>query len=442
MMLGKYGALEILSKAVGYSQADMTEAAITTGESSLTRFANSVIHQNVFERNAGLGVKAVIGKRIGYATTNQLDDDSIKAVVAQAVESARHSAENPDFISLPAPKPVPQVEAFDERTAAYSPEERAQAVGGMIDEGRKFGASAAGTLANGYEESAVVSSLGVSAYARQSLANLTTVMSADGGYGYADRVSARIDDFDSIAAAAEAAARSSESKDPQPVEAGDYDVILMPYAVAEMVEFLAYMGLGALSVQEGRSFMAGKLGQKITGENVTIWDDGLDPRGLPRPFDPEGMPKQRVDMIVSGVANAVVYDSYTAHKEGKESTGHATGGAGTYGPMPVNIFMQPGDATVDEMIATTERGILVTRFHYTNIIHPILTLITGMTRDGTFLIEHGKITKPVKNLRFTDSILDRFSNIEMISRETKRQGIAVVPAIKARGFRFTSVTEF
>lgn len=441
-MLGRDSALEIVNKAIGYSDADQTQATFEIGESSLTRFANSVIHQKVSEKNAQLAVKAVVGKRIGYATTNRLDDESIKSVVDKAVTFARRSQENPDFVSLPEPKPIPQIDTYDEQTASYSPEDRAKAVGGMIGEARKVGASAAGSFSNGYEEFAVANSLGISAYNPLTVAGVSTVMNADSGFGYADRVSERIGDINPIEAAVEAATRSVKSKNPESIEPGEYDVVLLPYAVTEFLEFLAYLGLGALAVQEGRSFMTGKFDQKITGENITIWDDGLDPAGLPRPFDPEGVPKQRVDMIVNGVANAVVYDSYTAKKEGKESTGHGTGGAGTYGPMPTNMFLQPGESSVEEMIASTQKGILVTRFHYTNAIHPILTLITGMTRDGTFLIEDGKITKPLKNLRFTDSILDRLSKVDLISKDTMRQGIGVVPAIKARSFRFTGTTEF
>lgn len=441
-MLGKDRAFEILNKAIEHSKADMTQAAVSMAESSLTRFAGNIIHQNVSERNAALGVKAVIGKQIGYATTNRLDDESIEAVVDKAVDFARHSQENSDFVSLPKPETIPHADTFDVRTADYSPEDRARDVGGMIAEAKKVDASAAGALASGFEENAVMSSLGVQAYDVMSLANLTTVMTSGDGNGYADRVSTRIEDIHPIDAAVEAATRGVRGKNPESIEPGEYDVVLLPYAVAEFLEFLAYMGLGALAVQEGRSFMSGKFGEKITGGNITIWDDGFDPKGLPRPFDPEGVPKQRVDMIVNGVANAVVYDSYTAHKEKKESTGHATSAMGTYGPMPVNMFMQSGDSSVDEMIAATKRGILVTRFHYTNEIHPIQTLITGMTRDGTFLIEDGRITKPLKNLRFTDSILERLSNVDMISKETKRQMIGVVPAIRAHGFRFTGATEF
>ena len=185
-----------------------------------------------------------------------------------------------------------------------------------------------------------------------------------------------------------------------------------------------------------------KLGEKILGDNITIWDDGSDGRGIASAFDPEGVPKQRVDLIVNGVANAVAYDSLTAHKEGRESTGHSTGGIGVYGPMPSNMFMQSGDSSVEEMIASTKYGVLVTRFHYGNVIHPTQVLITGMTRDGTFLIEDGKITAPLKNMRFTDSVLRILSNTDMISRDLMRQQAAVVPAIRARGFRFSGATEF
>lgn len=439
-MLGREKVLDIVRRAVEYSDADQTQAAVEIGESSLTRFANSMIHQNVSERNGGLAVKAVVGKRIGYAVTNKLDDDSIRAVVEKACTFARNSGENPDFVTLPKPRAVSGVDTYDERTAAYSPEDRASDVGGLIEEGKKRGACAAGLLTNAYAENAIVNSLGVEAYTADSLARMSTVMTAGDGFGFAERTARNINDFDTVEAGIEAAERSVQAKNPEGVEPGEYDVILLPYATGDLLEYLSYLGFGALAVQEGRSFM--KLGEKLLGENITIWDDGLDPRGMPTAFDPEGVPKQRVDLIVNGIANEVVYDSYTAHKEGRESTGHSTGGIGTYGPMPSNMFMQSGDLSLEEMIAATKRGVLVTRFHYTNVIHPTQALITGMTRDGTFLIENGTIAKPLKNMRFTDSVLRVLSNTDMISRETKREGAAVVPAIRAKAFRFSGATEF
>ena len=441
-MLGREKTLNIVRKALDHSDADQTQAAVQIGDSSLTRFANSAIHQNVSERNGGLAVKAICGKRIGYAMTNKLDDDSIRAVTERAVRFARNSGENPDFVSLPEPKTIREIDSFDERTASYSPEDRASAVGGLLEEAEKLDASAAGSLANEYSEIAIANSLGIEAYRADSVAKMSTVMTAGDGFGYAFRVSRRIGDIDPIEVGIEAATRSVQSKSPEAIEPGEYDVILLPYATVDLVEALAYLGLGALAVQEGRSFMNEKFGKKVLGDNITIWDDGLDPRGMPAAFDPEGVPKQRVDMIVNGVANAVVYDSYTGNKEGKASTGHSTGGIGTYGPIPMNMHMQPGDSSLEEMIAATKRGVLVTRFHYTNFIHPVQVIMTGMTRDGTFLIENGRITKPLKNMRFTDSVLRILSNVDMISKETQRQSWAVVPAIRAKAFRFSGATEF
>jgi predicted Zn-dependent protease len=195
--------------------------------------------------------------------------------------------------------------------------------------------------------------------------------------------------------------------------------------------------------------MNGHFGERITGETITIWDDGHDPRGLALPFDFEGVSKQRVMLIENGIAKNVVYDSFTAgREEGQDSTGHSLPAPNTFGPVPVNLFMAPGEATKAEMLASTEHGIWVTRFHYTNPVHPIKTVLTGMTRDGTFLIENGEITRPLKNLRFTQSILEAFSRATMLGRDLKllKAGwgnfARCVPAAKIEAFEFTGTTEF
>lgn len=432
----------ILEKALGMSSADMTQITFSYSESALTRFANTSIHQNVSEKNILFNVKAVVGKRTGFASANQIDDASITRTVEKAVYIARHSQANEDFVSLPKPQQIQSTDSYDEQTAQYTPEDRAIAVKSMFESADQIGASAAGSFTTGYDQTIIMNSLGVNSACNSSIAGLTTVMTSGDGYGYADRMSRRVADINPVETALEAAQKSVKSRNPQLILPGEYDVILMPYAVSELLEFLAYTGFSALAVQESRSFMCGKIGQKIAGENISIWDDGLDPAGLPTPFDAEGMPKKKVDFIVNGVAKDVVYDSFTANRENRISTGHASGGTGSYGPIPRNMFMKPGDVSLDEMITSTRKGILVTRFHYCNIIHPIQTFITGMTRDGTFLIENGEIAAPLKNLRFTDSILERLSNVEMISRETYRQSMSVVPAIKAKGFKFTGATEF
>ncbi|MBI5956821.1 MAG: TldD/PmbA family protein, partial [Chloroflexi bacterium] len=208
--------------------------------------------------------------------------------------------------------------------------------------------------------------------------------------------------------------------------------------------FLAYLGFSALAVQEGRSFM--KLGQKVVGDNISIWDDGLSPDGLPLPFDFEGVPRQKVALIDKGLAIGLVYDSYTAGKEGKASTGHALPAPNTYGPIPVNLWMGTGQSDKEEMLKSTKRGIWVTRFHYTRPIHPLKVMVTGMTRDGTFLVENGEIVGPIKNLRFTQSYLEALSSVELIGAQTKLErgpmGSSRVPALKVSRFNFSGVTEF
>jgi len=442
-LLGRERLEEVVKKALAYSKADQTQVTVSTGQSNLTRFASSIIHQNVAERNSSIAVRAIIGKKIGFAMGNSLDDDSVKKTVEKAVEFAKHQRENPEFVSLPGPKEMPEApQTFFDVTAEFTPEDRAVAVEKIANTAVSAKAIAAGMFSTGYNEQAIGNSLGIFVCNNSTSSNLTMVMTADTGFGYASRVSRDVSKIDIEAAAAEAAKAACDSRNPVSIEPGEYDVVLMPYCVQDLMRFLSVLGFSALAVQEGRSFMAGKFGEKICGENITIWDDGYDPNGSVNPFDGEGLPKQKVELIKNGVANAVVYDSFTANKEGKESTGHAIGGTGTRGPYATNLFLAAGDEAIDEMVASTKRGLLVTRFHYCNVIHPMQTVITGMTRDGLFLIEDGKISKPVKNLRFTESVLKTLSNVEMIGKSPICLGGVTVPALKVRGFRFTGATEF
>jgi len=447
-MLGEKKIREITTKVLSLSQADQTEVLVFSDDSQLTRFANSYIHQNVAERNVQVRVRAVVGKRIGVASTNDLSGESLARVVETALEVARLQPENPDFISLPEPAPIPAVRAFSETTASFTPEARARAVGNICRRAVENGLVASGAFSTGVGEIAVANSLGVFAYFPTTLADLKTVIMSEDSSGYGASVAWDVEQIDAGAVGVEAVDRALRSRHPRQIEPGRYTVILEEYATEDILEMLSYVGLGALAVQEGRSFMCDRFGEQIVAPAISIWDDGLDPRGLPLPFDFEGVPKQRVSLIEKGVAMNVVYDSYTAGREGKASTGHSLPAPNTFGPLPINMFMAPGQATLEEMIASTERGILVTRFWYTRPVHPKLTIITGMTRDGTFLIEKGEIVYPVKNLRFTQSYLDALSSVEMVGRTTKlvRSDFELngnhVPALKLREFEFTGVTEF
>jgi predicted Zn-dependent protease len=446
MPLGEPDLKSIADRILGASTADQTEVLVFTNDSALTRFANSYIHQNVELTSVDISVRAVIGKKIGVAATNILSDESLRGVAERAVTLARHQKDNDDFQSLPAPAPIRQAAAFSERTAKYTPEERADTVAAICDAARRANVTAAGAFKTSTGEMAVANSLGVFAYHQETTADISTTMMVDSGSGYADRIAVDVGDIDGKALATEAIDKCLRSANPIALEPGQYDVILEEYAVADILDFLAYLAFGAQAFQEQRSFLSGHLGEKVMGENISIWDDGLAHDTIANPFDFEGVPKQRVEFITDGVAKGVVYDTYYAGKDDKTSTGHGLPAGMTFGPIPSNMFLKAGTTTKEEMLASVERGIWVSRFWYTRPVHPLKVLVTGMTRDGTFLIEKGKITAPIKNLRFTQSYLEALNQVELIGKETSLHsaiiGVSRVPALKIKSWNFNGATEF
>lgn len=444
-MLGRERALEVCASALGLCRADQAEVVLMGEDLYLTRFAANHIHQNVGESNCQVRVRAVCGKRCGSAAAALAGQEQLSGVVRRATEIALLQPENPDWCSLPAPTGAPcAATVFDAATAECPPGQRAEGVAAIVRTARAVGLQAAGSFSTGVMELAVANSLGIMAYAATTAADLTVVVSGGCGSGYGDQSASAVGMIDPAAVGERAARKAAAAQNPAPLGPGEYTVILEPPAVADMLTYLGFLGFGALAVEEGRSFVAGRLGSKVMAETVSIWDDGTDPAGRPVPFDFEGVPKTKVPLIENGVARGVVYDSATAARVGKESTGHALPAPNVHGPMPLNLFMAPGDVTLEEMVASTGRGVLVTRFHYTNPVHPVRTVITGMTRDGTYLIEDGKIVRPVKNLRFTESIVRALSHVVQVGGERKFQagyfGGALVPAIKVEGFTFTGAT--
>jgi PmbA protein len=434
--------VEIGRRAIELSPAEATEAILTAGANNLTRFANNTIHQNVSHADADLRVRAAFAKRVGVATTNDLSDEGLRRCVESAAGIARHQEENEDFLGLPGPAAYESVVADCRETAAFSPEERAAAVAQIIRTAERHGLNASGAFATGPQTLAIVNSNGVAAAQESAAADLNVTMAGPTSSGRATCTAMDVADVNAANLGEIAARKAVDSADPIQIEPGDYTVILEEDAVGDMVGFLGYMGFGGKAFNEGRSFMCGKLGERVCGENITIYDDGLDPRFYPLPFDFEGMPRQRVTLIEKGVARAVVHDRTTAAEAGVESTGHATPPPGTWGPFPMHLKLVPGEASVEQMIASTERGLLVTRFHYTNIAHPLRTEITGMTRDGTFLIENGRLARGVKNLRFTQSVLAALSCVEMIGKAVRIADGCLVPALKVGSFHFSGATEF
>jgi predicted Zn-dependent protease len=460
-------AEEVLGRAlrVGATEA---EVLVTAGDASLTRFANSEIHQNVAERSVAVNLRYVVGKRIAVVSTGKIDPDGLRTLVHRAAAIARSCEELPDWAGLPGPTGIaslpntaldpaaraaavtsgspiqPSSIGWSDATAAATPEFRAEGVRAVIAAADAAGVLAYGAFSTDAEAVAVANSAGVRSAERRTSSQLLTVhMSPDGGTGYAESVSRDATTIDAAAIGREAAAKARAGDNAVSIAAGDYPVVLEEYAVVDITDMLGYVGLNGLAVQDERSFF--EPGRRIGTDLVTIVDDGADPNGLPMAFDYEGVAKQRVPLIEGGVCRDVVYDSQTAARAGRASTGHGLPAPNPWGPFPLNAVMSAGDVSREELIGGLERGLLVTRFHYTNVVHPKLAIITGMTRDGTFLVEGGQLVGPVRNLRYTQSYLDALAGVSAVSRERKAVrgflGAAVVPALRIDGWTFTGVTE-
>jgi PmbA protein len=430
------------AEAAGATEA---EALVTADDARLTRFANSEIHQNVAETNAEVNLRFVVGRRVGVASSNRIDDEGVRALAETAGAIARNSEELEDWGGLPEPTPIIEIRAaFAEATAAATPELRAEGVRAVIAAADTAGVISYGSFATAAEVIAVANSKGVRAAQRRTTSQLLTVaMAPEGGSGYAESAAVDVSEIDAAAIGREAADKARTSANPVSVEPGDWSVVLEEYAVVDLLAMLAYMGFSALAVQEERSFA--EPGKRVGSDLVTIVDDGMDPATLPMAFDYEGVAKQRVTLIERGVCRDVVYDAQTAARAGRSSTGHGLPAPNPYGPFPLNMAMSPGTTPRDELIGGLERGLLITRFHYTNPVHPKLAIVTGMTRDGTFLVEGGRIVGPVRNLRFTQSYLEALAGTSAVSsdRRTLRGdfGGVVVPAVRIDSWAFTGATE-
>jgi PmbA protein len=439
----------LLDRALAHSTSGATEALYLGQDAALTRFANNRIHQNVREHDAQLQVRIVDDERIGVASTNRLDEAGIRGVVERAAAIAERSAPNPRAAILPEPDGRthdPEL-GFVTGTAQAGAERRAEGARAVIAAGHGARLETAGSFATTVMTIAVANSLGIRATHRSTRATLLTVMmdgfASGAASGYAHAGAADVDDIDAEAIGREAAEKGDRMRGAEELEAGEYEVILEEYAVAGLMEYLSYIGFSGLALEEGRSFM--ELGKRVMGENVSIWDDGTDPSGLPAPIDFEGVVRKRVELIADGVANAVVHDAATGARAGTGSTGHGLPAPNLIGPMALNTFVAPGTTPRDELIGGIKRGVWVTRFHYINPVHPKKAILTGMTKDGTFLIEDGRLTRPVLNFRFTQSIPEAFSDVRAASRETKLLpgeffGASRVPALHLGSFNFTGTT--
>ncbi|HEV7604004.1 MAG TPA: TldD/PmbA family protein [Candidatus Limnocylindrales bacterium] len=433
-----------LAQALGDGVTE-AEVLVMADDSALTRFANSEIHQNVAETNVTINLRVARGGRIGVASSGRTDAEGLRRLAAHATEIARVVEELDDWAGLPDPTEIHHhAAAYSPTTADASPEFRAEAARAVIGAADDAGVTAYGSFATGTETMAIANSNGVRAAETRTTSQLITVsMGPGGGSGYAESAAVDASTIDAAALGREAAGKARATTDAVSIEPGDYPVVLEEYAVVDLLDMLGYLGFSALAVEEERSFF--EPGKRIGSELVTIVDDGSDPRGLPLSFDYEGVAKQRVELVERGVCRQVVYDSQTAARAGVASTGHGLPAPNPWGPFPLNMLMEPGTSSREDLLAGLDRGLLVTRFHYTNPVHPKLAIVTGMTRDGTFLVEGGKIVGPVRNLRYTQSYLAALAGTVAVGSERKTLkgflGGVVVPAIRVDGWTFTGATE-
>jgi PmbA protein len=442
-------ALGLAERAIQYAEragATEAEALVLAEDAALTRFANSQIHQNVAETNVTINLRFVVGKRVGVASSGRTDDEALGRLAENAGAIAHVVEELPDWAGLPEPTEADTAPdgAYAPATAGASPELRADGVRAVIAAADTAGVNAYGSFSTGTETTAIANSKGVRLGGTRTAAQLLTVsMGPNGGTGYAEQAAVDATTIDARALGSEAAEKARATANAVAIDAGDYPVVLEEYAVVDLLDMLGYLGFSALAVQEERSFF--EEGKRIGSDIVSIVDDGHDPAGFPMGFDYEGVAKQRVVLLDRGVCRKVVHDSQTAARAGVTSTGHGLPAPNPWGPFPLNMLMAPGDATRDDLIGGLGRGLLVTRFHYTNPVHPKLAIITGMTRDGTFLVEDGRIVGPVRNLRFTQSYLEALDCAVAAGMERKALkgflGGVVVPALRLDAWTFTGTTE-
>jgi PmbA protein len=419
-----------------------TEAEVTVTESAtaLTRFANSAIHQNVADRTLRLRLRVVRDGRSGVAEMQDAGDQAEATLVRSAEAIRSHSPLGEPVHPIPPDGGADTEHGYSEATEAVTPEERADAVAGICAAANALGQKAYGTFETAVAAVAMVSTAGLRRAARRSVAELIAVCRGADGSAYGARHAADATGIDVAALAGEVTDRCARNQGAAATEPGVYEVVLSPYAVGEMLQYLGLVGLGGLAVLEQRSFM--RFGEQLMSETVTLADDVRRPEAAPLPFDGEGATTRPVTIIERGVCTAVVHDSVTAARAGVPTTGHSLPQPNSDGPFPRYLSLSGGDADVDSMIAACRRGLLVTRFWYVRPVHPLKTIITGMTRDGTFLIENGRIVRPVRDLRFTQSIVDALSDVRSIGTDQLSTrgyfGATLAPWLHLGRFAFSS----
>ena len=465
-MLTSEQAGDIFDRIRKLTTADEVEVLFSGGKFALTRFANNIIHQNVAEENHVVSVRAAFGARTARASTNKFDDESLRQVLRSSESLAKVQHPDPDLLPMPDlgeanggargdDRTTPS--RYFEQTAAITPELRADGVKKIVDVADRHKLTTAGVFSSGDSFEGLFNSRGLSRWHTQTLAEVSITMLAEDSSGWQKANSPDVTNLDPLQLAEAAAKNAVDSAHPREIPAGKYTVILEPAAVLDIVGFM-FWDYSGMAILDQRSFLTGRIGTKLFGENITIVDDVAHPLQAGSPFDGEGMLRQRVPLVENGIVKRVLYARATAARMKQseyrkdvgpiEATGHGFPLPNEMGEMPLNIIFAPTDnpQTVEQMIASTDRGVLVTRLWYIREVEPFEKMLTGMTRDGTFLVEDGRVQGGVRNFRFNESLIHMLSNVESMNTPARACGEEsfdmVVPAMKVRDFNFTEVTKF
>ena len=422
-----------------------TEVHIDECVQALTRFANNTIHQHVAEQGLVVSIRTAADGRTARVTTNRVDEDSLRAAIDDCLSLASHQPKDSKLLPMPGKQNYRMVRRFHSGTATLTAEDRARAVKNVCQFAEKQKQVAAGIFSSGQNQSVLVNSRGLAAAYRHTSATFSVTMQQGAAASWAKANSGDVTQFDPLELAKIASEKAARAQDPIELAPGRYTVILEPAAVLDLAGFLFY-DFSATAVADKRSCLSGRVGKALFGKNITIADDAYHPQQLGSPFDGEGMPRQKVVLVDRGVAKGLVYSRHSAKQAGKKPTGHGFPLPNEYGEAPLNLVIEGGKTSVDEMIASTDRGLLVTRLWYIREVDPYEKVMTGMTRDGLFLVEKGKIAGAARNFRFNQSVLEMLRNVEALGSARRATGEEafemVVPPMKIRDFHFSEVTKF
>ena len=459
-MLDKSKVQELFDRIRKFSKGGELEVIFSSTDYSLTRFANNTIHQNVAELNEVASIRVAFDGKTARASTNRFDDESLKRAVQSAESIARVQEPDPDRLPMARAEEgnianAPQ--RWFAQTAEITPADRAEAVGKIVGIAKKNKLVTAGIYSTSKSAEAVVNSNGLNVFHRQTTAEVSITMLADDSSGWQKANSPQVNNLDPVRLAEIAAKKARDSSGPKELPPGKYTVVLEPAAVLDLVGFM-FWDFGGLAILDQRSFLNNRIGTRLFGENITIMDDVYHPLQSNAPFDGEGVHRERVNLVEKGVISNLVYARATAEKMRKSEaaakvgeirvTGHGFPLPNEMGEAPTNIvFVTPGgEQSVEQMIAGTEKGILITRLWYIREVDPYEKILTGMTRDGTFLVEDGKVKQGIRNFRFNQSLIELLSNVEAMGHAVRASGEEafdmVVPAMRVKGFNFTEVTKF